>query len=111
MVERETKTKTFSKEGLSMAAKMDPAEKAKMEVRDWINSCTERLNMQIDQFEAEIEQLNGKRKKKTDRVLEGTFIIYHCTSVAAKVGATLVHQTASLIWRGSSRTIEGMSRS
>lgn len=82
MVERETKTKTFSKEGLSMAAKMDPAEKAKMEVRDWINSCTERLNMQIDQFEAEIEQLNGKRKKKTDRVLEGTLSwLYYCTSV------------------------------
>lgn len=71
IVERETKTKTFSKEGLSMAAKMDPAEKAKMEQRDWINSCTERLNMQIDQFEAEIEQLIGKRKKKPDRALEG----------------------------------------
>ena len=74
VVERETKTKTFSKEGLSLAAKLDPAEKAKMEVRDWINSCTERLNMQIDQFEAEIEQLNGKKKKKADKALEGTWV-------------------------------------
>eukprot|EP00124_Ichthyophonus_hoferi_P005565 Ihof_evm1s842 gene=Ihof_evmTU1s842 len=63
VVERETKTKTFSKEGLSMAARMDPNERIKTEVRDWINSCTDRLTIQVDQFEVEIEMLLAKKKK------------------------------------------------
>ena len=39
MVERETKTKAYSKEGLGAAAKMDPAAKEKAEVTGWISVC------------------------------------------------------------------------
>ena len=35
--EKETKTKMFSKEGLALAQKQDPKEKARNEMREWIN--------------------------------------------------------------------------
>ncbi|KAJ3630099.1 hypothetical protein Zmor_027064, partial [Zophobas morio] len=72
VIERETKTKAFSKEGLVAAAKVDPNEKAKMKASQWINSCTERLNIQVDAFEAEIEKLlhytKKKKGSKSDRI-------------------------------------------
>ena len=37
IVERETKTKAYSKEGLGAAAKMDPKEKEKEEVLVWLS--------------------------------------------------------------------------
>ena len=37
VVERETKTKAYSKEGLGAAAKLDPAAKEKAEVTGWIS--------------------------------------------------------------------------
>ena len=37
MVERETKTKAYSKEGLGAAAKLDPKEKEKEEVSMWLS--------------------------------------------------------------------------
>ena len=37
MVERETKTKAYSKEGLGAAAKLDPAAKEKAEITGWIS--------------------------------------------------------------------------
>ena len=60
IVERETKTKAYSKEGLTNSARMDPAEKEKAEVMNWLNQCIDSLNIQVDQFEAEIESLQGK---------------------------------------------------
>lgn len=36
IVERETKTKAYSKEGLGAAAKLDPAQKEKEETSNWI---------------------------------------------------------------------------
>ncbi len=64
VVERETKTKAYSKEGLTSGAKLDPAEKERSEISQWLNSCLERLDLQIDQFEAEIESLGTSKKKK-----------------------------------------------
>ncbi len=66
-IERETKTKAFSKEGLSSSTKLDPAEKERYETTQWLNSCLDTLNLQIDQFEAEIETLQGGGKKKKSR--------------------------------------------
>lgn len=65
IVERETKTKAYSKEGLTNSARMDPAEKEKAGVQQWLNQCIDQLNIQVDQFEAEIETLStgGKKKK------------------------------------------------
>ena len=47
---------------------MDPAQKEKEEVRQWLMECLDQLQMQIDQFESEIESLHaGPKKKKLDR--------------------------------------------
>ena len=40
MVERETKTKAYSKEGLGAAAKLDPAQKEKDEMTSWLSVST-----------------------------------------------------------------------
>jgi CCR4-NOT transcription complex subunit 3 len=37
--EKETKTKAFSKEGLSLQSRKDPREKAKDDARDWVGWC------------------------------------------------------------------------
>lgn len=36
VVERETKTKAYSKEGLGLAQKVDPAQKEKEEIGQWL---------------------------------------------------------------------------
>jgi len=64
VVERETKTKAYSKEGLTSGAKRDPAEKERRDVSQWLNGCLETLKIQIDMFEAEIEGLQTAKKKK-----------------------------------------------
>lgn len=68
-----TTYKAFSKEGLIAAARLDPAEKARREMIDWIGSTTEELARQIEQTEAEAETLQATgRKKKSggDRLAE-----------------------------------------
>ncbi|XP_065514074.1 CCR4-NOT transcription complex subunit 3 [Caloenas nicobarica] len=68
VVERETKTKAYSKEGLGLAQKIDPAQREKEEVGQWLTSTIDTLNMQIDQFESEVESLSVQtRKKKGDK--------------------------------------------
>ena len=47
MVERETKTKAYSKEGLGAAQKMDPAQKEKEDISQWLNNSIENLNIQV----------------------------------------------------------------
>jgi CCR4-NOT transcriptional regulation complex NOT5 subunit len=47
--EKEMKTKAFSKEGLGQAAKLDPKEKAKNEMRDWINETVDKLTTEASQ--------------------------------------------------------------
>ncbi|KAI8090609.1 Not1 N-terminal domain, CCR4-Not complex component-domain-containing protein [Thamnidium elegans] len=66
-VEREMKTKAFSKEGLLQREKMDPREKEKADACDWISSTVEELSQQIEMAEAEVETLQGtSRKGKKD---------------------------------------------
>uniref|UniRef100_A0A8D3DW95 CCR4-NOT transcription complex subunit 3 n=1 Tax=Scophthalmus maximus TaxID=52904 RepID=A0A8D3DW95_SCOMX len=68
IVERETKTKAYSKEGLGLAQKVDPAQKEKEEVGTWLTNMIDTLNMQVDQFESEVESLSVQtRKKKGDK--------------------------------------------
>uniref|UniRef100_A0A8C4ELH5 CCR4-NOT transcription complex subunit 3 n=1 Tax=Dicentrarchus labrax TaxID=13489 RepID=A0A8C4ELH5_DICLA len=68
IVERETKTKAYSKEGLGLAQKVDPAQKEKEEVGTWLTNTIDTLNMQVDQFESEVESLSVQtRKKKGDK--------------------------------------------
>uniref|UniRef100_A0A3Q3IPJ0 CCR4-NOT transcription complex subunit 3 n=1 Tax=Monopterus albus TaxID=43700 RepID=A0A3Q3IPJ0_MONAL len=66
--ERETKTKAYSKEGLGLAQKVDPAQREKEEVGTWLTNTIDTLNMQVDQFESEVEMLSVQtRKKKGDK--------------------------------------------
>ena len=64
VVERETKTKAYSKEGLTSGQKLDPVEKERSEISLWLNQSIDSLNLQVDQFEAEIETLGTAKKKK-----------------------------------------------
>ncbi|KAK3738730.1 hypothetical protein QZH41_018107 [Actinostola sp. cb2023] len=75
VVERETKTKAYSKEGLGLATKIDPAQKEREEARQWITDVLDKIKLEVsfgpnlvDQFESEIEQLfAGSKKKKLDK--------------------------------------------
>ena len=54
--------------GLGQATKVDPAQREREEVRQWLTDSIDKLNLQIDQFESEIESLYvGMKKKKLDR--------------------------------------------
>jgi len=66
--ERETKTKAFSKEGLAQD-RADPLEKSKNEVREWVRDCIEKLKVQIEEREADIEaSVSSAKKKKIDHM-------------------------------------------
>jgi CCR4-NOT transcription complex subunit 3 len=61
--EREMKTKAYSREGLNAAAKIDPKEKEKGEMGNWISTVVDRLNTQVDAFEAKLESIQASSKK------------------------------------------------
>ncbi|XP_052265572.1 CCR4-NOT transcription complex subunit 3-like isoform X5 [Dreissena polymorpha] len=68
VVERETKTKAYSKEGLGSASKLDPLAKEKLEMTTWLSRMIDSLNIQMDKIESEVEQLtSGNKKKKMDK--------------------------------------------
>ncbi|KAL8700991.1 MAG: hypothetical protein Q9224_000703 [Gallowayella concinna] len=75
-VEKEMKTKAFSKEGLSAAAKLDPEERKIQEACDFLSSMVEELERQIETLEAEEDSLQATVKKgkkdssKADRLSE-----------------------------------------
>ena len=75
-VEKEMKTKAFSKEGLSAATKLDPKEKEKLDSCAFLSEMVEELERQIEALEAEEEALNATSKKgkkdtsKADRLDE-----------------------------------------
>lgn len=64
--EKEMKTKAFSKEGLNAATKLDPKEQQKLEMCQWIQTMVEELSRQVEQSEAEVEQIQSVRQKKKD---------------------------------------------
>eukprot|EP00890_Picochlorum_soloecismus_P005688 jgi/Picsp_1/611/NSC_00608-R1_ccr4-not transcription complex subunit 3 len=61
--ERESKTKSYSREGLQ-AARLDPKERAKQDARGWLNNTVDDIKIQIEEIESEIEELSGRAKKK-----------------------------------------------
>lgn len=65
-VEKEMKTKAYSKEGLQAAAKLDPKEREKAEVCNFLTDMVDSLDRQIEQNEAESEGMLAtiKRGKK-----------------------------------------------
>ncbi|KAK7215033.1 hypothetical protein V2G26_003036 [Clonostachys chloroleuca] len=62
-VEKAMKTKAYSKEGLSAAAKLDPKEQAKVETSDFLNGTVDELEQQIETLEAESEALAATMKR------------------------------------------------
>lgn len=48
VVERETKTKAYSKEGLGAAQKLDPAQREREEIQNWLVSSIDALNIQVN---------------------------------------------------------------
>lgn len=66
-VEKEMKTKAFSKEGLSAATKLDPKEKEKLEACNFLSEQVDELGRQIETIETEQETLQaGVKKGKKD---------------------------------------------
>lgn len=68
--EKEMKTKAFSKEGLSQAAKLDPSEKLRMDMSNWVSSQVDILSQLVETSEAEIESLQSRKKKTQDDRVE-----------------------------------------
>ncbi|CAH8543955.1 unnamed protein product [Dicrocoelium dendriticum] len=65
VIEKETKTKAYSKEGLlSTEAKKDPLQKEKEELDEWLKQCISSLNTQMEKYEFEIESITNNNKKK-----------------------------------------------
>ncbi|KAF3058288.1 General negative regulator of transcription subunit 3 [Daldinia childiae] len=62
-VEKAMKTKAYSKEGLSAAAKLDPKEQAKVEAGEFLSSMVDELEQQIEALEAEGEAIQATMKK------------------------------------------------
>lgn len=75
-VEKEMKTKAYSKEGLSAASRLDPKEKEKVEASDFLSSMVGELQQRIEAMEAEEEALQAQMKKgkkdtkKADRMAD-----------------------------------------
>jgi CCR4-NOT transcription complex subunit 3 len=67
--ERETKTKTYSKEGLMRAEQLSPEEEAKQNTTAWISEYLDRLNTMVQDAEVEVERLQAGKGKKTNRNL------------------------------------------
>lgn len=65
-VEKEMKTKAFSKEGLSAPGKRDPKEQEKEEAGEFLSDMIANLEGQIEAFEAEEERLLAAKKGKKD---------------------------------------------
>ena len=64
-VEKEMKTKAFSKEGLSAAAKLDPREKEKVEMCNFLGDMVDELSRQIESAEAEQDTVQATMKKRS----------------------------------------------
>lgn len=78
--EKETKTKTYSKEGLAREEKLDPAEEARRKTTKWIGEYIEKLNQLVEDREVEIERLSsGKGKKTNKHIIEeyNSFVTNH----------------------------------
>lgn len=65
--EKETKTKTYSKEGLARQEKLDPQEQAKQDTNTWITEIIEKLTQLVEDREVEIERLSSGKGKKTNK--------------------------------------------
>lgn len=64
MVERQSKTKAFSKHGLEKMENETPEQKRRRETKEWLSTVVEELSNQSDAFEAEIEVFSWKPRNR-----------------------------------------------
>ncbi|KAF2748326.1 Not3-domain-containing protein [Sporormia fimetaria CBS 119925] len=57
------KTKAYSKEGLQAASKLDPKEKEKQDMLNFLSNMIEELERQVERDEVEVENLQSSMKK------------------------------------------------
>ncbi|KAF9931461.1 general negative regulator of transcription subunit 5 [Linnemannia zychae] len=75
VIEKEMKTKAYSREGLIMSGRLDPKEKEQADLCAWVTERVEALNIQIESMEAEAETLQigakkGKANSSKERITE-----------------------------------------
>ncbi|KAI9469233.1 Not1 N-terminal domain, CCR4-Not complex component-domain-containing protein [Coemansia mojavensis] len=63
-IEKEMKTKAYSKEGLMQSTKLDPKEKEKLDLCNWLVDSVDSLSTQIDLLEATAESIASSMGKK-----------------------------------------------
>lgn len=70
LVEREMKTKAYSKEGLARTQAMSEEERKRMKAREWVQDAVSRLGDEIEEMEKEAEAIaeSGKGSKKEREV-------------------------------------------
>ncbi|EEP81293.1 conserved hypothetical protein [Uncinocarpus reesii 1704] len=71
-VEKEMKTKAYSKEGLSAAARLDPKEKERVETCEFLSAMVDILQQKIEAMEAEEEMIQASMKKGKKDVTKTT---------------------------------------
>jgi CCR4-NOT transcription complex subunit 3 len=64
VIEKEMKTKAYSKEGLGTAVRIDAKEQQRIDLTQWIADKVEELQRQVEGAEAEVESLHAGTKKK-----------------------------------------------
>ncbi|KAJ2450483.1 general negative regulator of transcription subunit 5 [Coemansia sp. RSA 2336] len=70
-IEKEMKTKAYSKEGLMQSTKLDPKEKEKLDLCNWLVDSVDSLSTQIDLLEATAESIAstmGKKRRDPSKV-------------------------------------------
>mmetsp|Transcript_89780 Transcript_89780/g.187599 ORF Transcript_89780/g.187599 Transcript_89780/m.187599 type:complete len:870 (-) Transcript_89780:609-3218(-) len=81
-LEREVKTKQFSKEGLAKSDKVDPQEEERRTHRQWIQEAIDSLTVELDELAAEIElKLGSGTKKKKERSADESAHINHLKNI------------------------------
>jgi len=65
--EKETKTKTYSKEGLAREERLDPQEEAKLNTTSWLQEYSDRFKTLVEESDFEIEKLSSGKGKKTNK--------------------------------------------
>ncbi|GBG29922.1 General negative regulator of transcription subunit 3 [Hondaea fermentalgiana] len=64
-LEREMKTKAYSREGLSKTGKLSAEEQAQEDCKNWISDRIEEIQTQLEAVEADVESLSTTAKKKS----------------------------------------------
>ncbi|RYG52345.1 hypothetical protein EON67_01450 [archaeon] len=64
VVERETKTKAYSREGLMRDTPLSAEERKRMKSREWVRDVVDKLSEQMDEMDADIERLGASSKRK-----------------------------------------------